>query len=405
MSRAIVFYMHVHQPARVQPYSVFDTGWRHDYFSATANDQRTDNEAIFHKVAHKSYWPMTDLLLQLLDRHPEFSCNLSITGTFIEQCEKWDPELLKRFQALVATGRVEIIGETYYHSLAFFYSRFEFEKQVLMHREKIEQLFGVTPRVFRNTELSYNDELGAWADAAGYKGVLAEGWDPILGYRSPNFVYRPPGAQKTKLLLKNYRLSDDMAFRFSNRDWAEWPLTAEKYKSWIDATDEQPIINLFMDFETIGEHQWEDSGIFDFFATFVNYWLSDPRNNFLMASQACDTFEAVDEVSMSHTVTWADSERDLTAWTGNRMQVEALQYIYAMEDSILRSRDEQLIDNWRNLQTSDHFYYMCTKWFNDGDVHAYFSPYESPYDAFLYYLNVVRDVNYRVNEHRKAQLS
>lgn len=404
MSRNIVFYMHVHQPARVQSYSVFDTGWRHDYFSQQDSTSRTNNETIFRKVAQKSYWPMTNKLSELIDRHPEFTCNLSITGTFLEQCEAWDPELLQQFQRLVATGRVEIIGETYHHSLAFFYSRFEFEKQVLMHREKIQQLFGVKPQVFRNTELSYNDELGAWAESAGYKGVLAEGWDPILGYRSPNYVYRPKDTERIKLLLKNYRLSDDMAFRFSNRDWAEWPLTAEKYKSWIDATPEEPVINLFMDFETFGEHQWEDTGIFSFLETFVQYWLSDPRNSFLTASDACDKFESADEVSMPHTVTWADSERDLSAWTGNRMQTEALGYIYAMENDILRSGDAQLIDNWRNLQTSDHFYYMCTKWFTDGDVHAYFSPYESPYDAFLYYLNVLRDVHYRINEHRKAVL-
>ncbi len=404
MSRNIVLYLHVHQPSRIQSYSVFDTGWRHDYFSQTDSDSRTNNETIFRKVAQKSYWPMTQKLLELLGRHPEFSCNLSITGTFIEQCELWDPELLQQFQRLVATGRVEIIAETYHHSLAFFYSRFEFEKQVLMHREKIQQVFGVTPKVFRNTELSYNDELGAWAESAGYQGVLAEGWDPVLGHRSPNYVYRPAHTQRIKLLLKNYRLSDDMAFRFSNRDWAEWPLTAEKYKSWIDATPEEPIINLFMDFETFGEHQWEDTGIFSFFETFVKYWLSDPRNMFLTATAACEKFEPADEVSMPQTVTWADSERDLSAWTGNRMQTEALSYVYAMENDIVRSGDDALITSWRHLQTSDHFYYMCTKWFNDGDVHAYFSPYESPYDAFLYYLNVMRDVHYRVNELRKGIL-
>ncbi|TAH31990.1 alpha-amylase [Candidatus Saccharibacteria bacterium] len=404
MSRNIVFYLHVHQPSRVQPYSVFDTGWRHDYFSQHDPNGRTNNETIFRKVAQKSYWPMTHMLVELLDQYPQFVCNLSITGTFIEQCEQWDPALLQQFQRLVATGRVEIIAETYYHSLAFFYSRFEFEKQVLMHREKIQQVFGVTPHVFRNTELSYNDELGAWAESAGYKGILAEGWDPILGYRSPNYVYRPKDTQHAKLLLKNYRLSDDMAFRFSNREWKEWPLTAEKYKAWIDATPEEPVINLFMDFETFGEHQWEDTGIFDFFETFVRYWLSDPRNAFLTASSACERFESVDEVSMPQTVTWADSERDLSAWTGNRMQTEALGYVYAMENDIVRSGDNALITSWRHLQTSDHFYYMCTKWFTDGDVHAYFSPYESPYDAFLYYLNVMRDVHYRINEHRKAVL-
>lgn len=405
MSQSIVFYLHMHQPSRVQPYSVFDTGWRHDYFSQQDPAARTNNESIFRKVAQKSYWPMTHKLLQLLEQHPGFACNLSITGTFLEQCEQWDPALLEQLQRLVTTGRVEIIGETYYHSLAFFYSRFEFEKQVLMHREKIEQLFGVTPKVFRNTELSYNDELGQWADSAGYKGILAEGWDPILGYRSPNYLYRPVGASKTRLLLKNYRLSDDMAFRFSNRHWAEWPLMTDKYLSWLTATPDEPLINLFMDFETFGEHQWDDTGIFDFFEALVGSWVSDPDRSFLMASDACDRFDAVDEVSMPNTVTWADTERDLSAWTGNRMQTEALRYVYDMEHEIIRSDDDALINSWRHLQTSDHFYYMCTKWFTDGDVHAYFSPYESPYDAFLYYLNVMRDVHYRLNELRKGDLS
>lgn len=402
MTKSIVLYLHVHQPWRVQPYSVFDTGVTHDYFD-THTAPRTDNEAIFHRVAQKSYWPMTRLLSELLETHPGFACSLSITGTFLEQCERWDGDLLRQFQTLVATGRVEIVGETYHHSLAFFYSRFEFEKQVLMHREKIEQLFGVTPKVFRNTELSYNDDLGRWAESAGYAGVLAEGWDPILGWRSPNFAYRIAGGSRTKLLLKNYRLSDDIAFRFSNRHWEQWPLTSEKYLDWIGAADE-PLRNLFMDFETFGEHQWADTGVFEFFRTFIGDWLANEHHRTLTPSQALAQHEAVDEVSMPQTVTWADTERDLSAWMGNRMQTEALENIYAMEDAVLRSGDQQLIADWRELQTSDHFYYMCTKWFTDGDVHAYFSPYESPYDAFLYYFNVLRDVHYRINDARKGVL-
>lgn len=405
MKRAIVFYLHVHQPWRVQPYSVFDTGIKHDYFSQQDDQSRTSNETIFRKVALKSYWPMTRTLLDLLDTHPQFAFSLSITGTFLEQCELWDTELLKQFQKLVATGRVEIVGETYHHSLAFFYSRFEFEKQVLMHREKIQQLFGVRPTVFRNTELSYNDKLGQWAESAGYKGVLAEGWDPILDWRSPNFAYRAMGTQNLTLLLKNYRLSDDIAFRFSNKQWSEWPLTAEKYLHWLDQTPNEPLINLFMDFETFGEHQWEDTGIFSFFSSFIGSWLADENRATYTAAEAIRHNEPKDEVSMPHTVTWADSERDLSAWTGNRMQHEALDYLYAMETTVLRSGDTQLIKDWRLLQTSDHFYYMCTKWFTDGDVHAYFSPYESPYDAFLYYLNTLRDTHWRINEQRKAEIS
>jgi len=404
MSQSIVLYLHVHQPWRVRPYSLFEIGTQHEYFDDHNPDAKTNNEAVFRKVAEKSYWPMNNLLQRLLDTHPEFKLNMSITGTFLEQCERWDPELLRSFQRLVATGRVEIIAETYHHSLAFFYSRFEFEKQVLMHREKIQELFGVTPRVFRNTELAYNNELGAWAESAGYLGVLAEGWDKVLGWKSPNFVYRPPGTERVKLLLKNYRLSDDVAFRFSDQHWGEWPLTAEKYMSWLGAVpDDQPLINLFMDYETFGEHQWADSGIFDFFEAVVDQWTGQGRG-FMTATEAVTTHDAVDELDMPHTVTWADTERDLSAWLGNSMQTEAMRLLYGIEDHILRTGDQQLIDTWRLMQTSDHAYYMCTKWFRDGDVHAYFSPYESPYDAFLYYLNALRDVRWRANEYHKGAL-
>jgi alpha-amylase len=404
VNQSIVLYLHVHQPWRVRPYSLFEIGQNHGYFNDTNPHHETNNEAVFRKVAEKSYWPMNQLLQKILDVHPEFRVNLSITGTFLEQCEQWDPELLRSFQKLVATGRVEIIAETYYHSLAFFYSRFEFEKQVLMHREKIQQLFGVKPRVFRNTELAYNNEVAAWAESAGYLGVLAEGWDKVLGWKSPNFVYKAAGTQNLKLLLKNYRLSDDVAFRFSDKQWAEFPLTAEKYMSWLGAVpDDQPLINLFMDYETFGEHQWQDTGIFNFFEAVVDQSIRQGRG-FMTATEALTAHDAADTVDMHDTVTWADTERDLSAWLGNSMQNEALRYIYGMEDAVLRTSDTELIADWRNLQTSDHVYYMCTKWFHDGDVHAYFSPYDSPYDAFLYFMNAMRDVRWRVSEYHRGEL-
>ncbi|MGK2896251.1 MAG: glycoside hydrolase family 57 protein [Candidatus Saccharimonadales bacterium] len=398
--RGITLYLHVHQPWRVQPYTVFDTGTKHDYF--TAHDQIVDNGEIIKKVADKSYRPMNALLLKLLETHPEFKVSLSITGTFIDQSLRWTPDVIESFQQLVKTGRVEIVAETYQHSLAFFYSRDEFERQVAQHRDKVKELFGVIPTAFRNTELAYNDALGQWADKAGYNTVLAEGWDPILGWRSPNFVYRPFGTSNIKLLLKNYRLSDDVAFRFSNQDWTEWPLNADTYKAWTDeSTKDSPLINLFMDYETFGEHQWADSGIFDFFETFVSKWLEQGDTTFYTVTEAAETFDAVDEVSMPDTVTWADTERDLSAWLDNGMQHEAMRHLYALEQEILHSHDEVLINDWRKLQTSDHAYYMCTKWFTDGDVHAYFSPYESPYDAFIYYMNVIRDLRYRVMAHQR----
>ncbi len=398
--RGIVLYLHVHQPFRVRKYSVFDTAIKHDYYNEPAYDTERNNEQVFRKVADKSYRPMNALLEKVLADNPEFKVSLSITGTFLEQAEQWAPDVIESFQRLVKTGRVEIVAETYYHSLAFFYSIAEFERQVEAHKAKIRELFGVETQVFRNTELAYNDSLAQWADKRGFKGILAEGWDPILEWRSPNHIYRPAGTENIALLMKNYRLSDDIAFRFSNKDWSQWPLSAETYSEWANSSiDQQPIINLFMDYETFGEHQWKDTGIFDFFESFVGRWLSNPLNTFYTVSGAIDEFKPSGEISMPNTVTWADTERDLTAWLGNSMQQEALKYIYSMEEDILLTGDLELISDWRKLQTSDHVYYMCTKWFSDGDVHAYFSPYESPYDAFLYVMNVIRDLRWRLHHY------
>jgi len=387
----------------VRDYTVFDTSIDHNYFTDPNPLSNHNNEKILNKVADKSYRPMNALLEKLLHKHPEFKVSLSITGTFIDQIEAWAPDVLESFKRLVATGQVEIVAETYYHSLAFFYSREEFERQVEAHKAKIREIFGVETSVFRNTELSYNNELAKWADDYGFKGILAEGWDPILGWRSPNFVYRPEGTENISLLLKNYKLSDDLAFRFSNRAWQEWPLTVDKYNSWLESSIyDQPLVNLFMDYETFGEHQWEDTGIFTFFEEFVDRWLQNPDNTFYTVSEAIEANEPKDVVSMPQTVTWADSERDLTAWLGNSMQQEAMRHLYALENDVLRSNDAELISDWRKLQTSDHAYYMCTKWFTDGDVHAYFSPYSSPYDAFLYYINAIRDVRWRLHETHKT---
>ena len=394
--RDIVLYLHLHQPLRVRPYTIFDIGEKHDYFESF--EANTDNRAIFHKVAHKSYHPMIALLKQMADEVPNFSVNLSISGVFLEQCEAWDPALLRNLQELVATGKVELAGETYYHSLAFFYSQFEFEKQVTMHAQALERHFGVKPTVFRNTELAYNNELGQWAEAAGYKAVIAEGWDPVLSWRSSHYLYSPKGTSSTALFLKDYRLSDDIAFRFSNKQWVEWPLSVEKYRSWIDTLpEEEKLINLFMDFETFGEHQWHETGIFDFFEQLVRGWC-DEGNRFATFSQALNSHRVHDAVDMPNTVTWADNERDLTAWLGNALQQEAVAALYKLEDSVLHSDDDDLVRDWRLLQASDHLYYLSTKWFDDGSVHAYFSPYESPYDGFINYMNAIRDIRYRVFE-------
>lgn len=400
--RGIVLYLHVHQPWRVRDYTVFDTGVKHDYYS-NGTDANRNNKDIFLKVADKSYRPMNGLLQRMLDKHPDFKVSLSITGTFLEQAEAWAPDVIDSFRKLVQTGRVEIVSETYYHSLAFFYSRSEFEHQVEIHRQKIRDLFGVETSVFRNTELAYNNELAKWAEDYGFKGILSEGWDPILGWRSPNYVYRPATTEHIKLLMKNYRLSDDVAFRFSNREWEAYPLQAGTYDDWVNSAlgPEGEIVNLFMDYETFGEHQWEETGIFDFFGDFVKRWLDNPANTFYTTSEACDAFEPADVVDCHQTVTWADTERDLTAWLGNAMQHEAMRHLYDLEQDVLHTNDETLIGDWRRLTTSDHAYYMCTKWFRDGDVHAYFSPYDSPYEAFLYFMNAVRDVRYRTVQQRQ----
>ncbi len=395
-AQGLTLYLHVHQPWRVRKYSIFDTARAHDYFDEHEWNTDRNNQQVFEKVANKSYRPMNALLERLLAENPEFKLSLSITGTFLEQAELWAPDVIESFQRLVRTGRVEILGETYYHSMAFFYSRAEFERQVDMHQRKIEEVFGVTPKAFRNTELAYNDELAKWADQKGYGAIIAEGWDPILDWRSPNYVYRPAGTEAIRLLLKNYRLSDDIAFRFSNREWSEWPLTANKYIDWADASlADGSTLNLFMDYETFGEHQWADTGVFEFMEALVSQWPQNGGRTFYTVSEAAAA-EPAGEISMPDVVTWADAARDMTAWTGNAMQRESLRHIYALEESIIRSNDLELIADWRRLQSSDLPYYMSTKWETDGDVHAYFSPYDSPYDAFLYYMNALRDVRYRV---------
>ncbi|HKR81843.1 MAG TPA: glycoside hydrolase family 57 protein [Candidatus Saccharimonadales bacterium] len=395
--KAIVFYMHVHQPFRVRHYTIFDAGVDHNYFDAAYED-RTNNERIIHKVAEKSYLPANRHLLQLLNEHPEFKLSLSITGTVIEQLERWAPHVLESFKELTRTGRVEIVAETYHHSLAFFYSRSEFEAQVQMHRKKVQEVFGQTPQVFRNTELSYNNDLAYWADKAGYKGILTEGWDKVLGWRSPNFVYQPAYTNNIRLLMKNYKLSDDIAFRFGDHNWSEWPLTADKFSHWLSESGDATNFNLFMDYETFGEHQWRDSGIFDFLEHLPKQWLKTRGHTFMTVSEVIDHFEPVDHVDVPQTITWADTERDLSAWLGNSMQASAITELYALQDKILHTGDLTLIEDWRKLQTSDHFYYMCTKWFNDGDIHAYFSPYENPYDAFVAFMNAYHDLKFRLSE-------
>lgn len=398
--KAICLYLHVHQPYRIKHYTIFNAGSDHNYFDDSTPGAQTNNEFIVNKIAEKSYLPTNAILKELLDTYPEFKISLSISGTAIEQFEQYAPNVLASFQELVNTGKVEILAETYHHSLAFFYSMPEFETQVTMHREKIQKTFGQTPRVFRNTELSYNNQIAQWAENSGYRGIITEGWDGVLGWRSPNYVYRPVNTSNIRLMMKNYKLSDDMAFRFSDPTWKEYPLTADKYANWLhDAAKDAQTINLFMDYETFGEHQWAETGILDFLKALPKKWLAESSDNtFMTISDAIDNYEPVDEIDVPNTITWADTERDLSAWVGNSMQQQCLNNIYALETPMMQSGDWALIEEWRRMQTSDHFYYMCTKLFNDGNIHAYFSPYSNPYEAFTNFTNAYHDLLFRLTE-------
>jgi len=389
-------YFHVHQPFRVKNYRVFDIGEDTEYFNDMSGTD-VDNRFIVEKVANKSYRPTNKVLKELLDKHPEFRFNLSFSGTVLDQFEMYAPDVLESFQELVATGRVEILADTYHHSLAFFYSVPEFKRQVKQHERKIQKLFGVKPRVFRNTELSYRNDLAKWCEDNGYIGIMSEGWEKYLGWRSPNHLYRPPGCSKIKVLLKNYKLSDDVAFRFGNKEWADFPLSADTYANWINAHHgDGSTVNLFMDYESFGEHQWEDTGIFDFLRHLPEMVLRHPDSGFKTATETVQAYDTAGEYDVPDVLTWADTDRDLTAWTGNDIQQDAIAATYRMERDVMRTKNRHLIETWRKLQTSDHFYYMCTKWSNDGDVHAYFSPYKSPYDAYVNFMNALSDLQLRV---------
>ena len=394
---SVCFYFQVHQPYRTKKYRIFDVGQDHEYFN-DKSDKDINNEKILHKVARKCYLPMNAVLLELLKKHPEFKVSFSFSGVFLDQLQEFSPETLKSFQKLVGTGRVEILDETYYHSLSYLYSKEEFKRQVKLHRDKVQQLFGVVPTAFRNTELIYSNELAKTVEEMGYKAILAEGADHLLGWRSPNFLYRSPGTTKIKTLLKNYKLSDDIAFRFSSKDWPEWPLTAEKFANWVhNVNGNGNLVNLFMDYETFGEHQWEDTGIFEFMKALPGEILKHPDNDFVTVTEAAKRYPVVGEFDAHNYVSWADVERDLSAWLSNSMQHEAIQNIYSLEASVLASGDAKLIEDWRKLQTSDHYYYMCTKWFADGDVHKYFNPYDTPYEAFIAFNNVLHDLKSRID--------
>ncbi|MGZ3862279.1 MAG: glycoside hydrolase family 57 protein [Bacteroidia bacterium] len=398
---SICFYFQVHQPFRVRNYSFFDIGHSQRYF----DDKK--NEEIVNKVSDKCYLKTNLKMLELIKRHNgKFRISYSISGTAMEQFEKYRPDVLQSFIDLANTGCVEFLSETYYHSLSFIHSKNEFRRQVEKHADMIKRYFGQEPTVFRNTELIYNNELASFIEDMGYKGIICEGVDKLLMGRSPNFLYRPAGnSKKISVLLKNHLLSDDIAFRFSDRGWKEFPLTAEKFSTWVHSVaGNGETINLFMDYETFGEHQWESTGIFDFLDRLPEEVFKHPDFKFKTPSETIETYPAREVYDAHNFISWADTERDLSAWLSNSMQQEAFRKIYSLEKEVALCKNAEITKMWELLQTSDHYYYMCTKFWNDGDVHKYFSPYDSPYDAYLYFMNAMSDLECRVKRHLENQL-
>lgn len=398
----ICLYFQLHQPWRLTELNVFDVGNKKNYFSGLKRD---DNKIVFQKVAQKSYIPMLRLLGSLLKEVPEFVFTISFSGVFIEQAQQFSPEVIQLLKKVITTGRVEVLAETYYHSLAALYSEQEFSLQVARHTQLVQQLFKVTPKVFRNTELIYSDDIAKQVHKLGFKGMLTEAVPRYLHNRPKTKLFYSNTDHPLPLLLKHAELSDDIAFRFSERSWQWYPLTAEKYLEWVEVYGEKELINLFMDFETFGEHQWADSGIFEFFAAFVKKFLTHSWNYFVTPSQVLQQTEVIkkknqvseEEIySVSEPISWADVDRDLTAWRGNVLQEDTLQKVYALKEKIYAHPDITILEDWRKLQTSDHFYYMCTKWAADGDVHAYFSPYDSPYEAYRRYSIALADLQSRI---------
>ncbi|MCG8578521.1 MAG: glycoside hydrolase family 57 protein [Bacteroidales bacterium] len=392
--KSICLYFQVHQPLRLRRYRFFDIGHDHYYY-----DDFT-NESIMQKIVKECYLPANEILLNLIKtNNKNFKVSFSITGVVLDQFEQYAPEVIESFKQLASTGCVEFMAETYSHSLAGLNNNDEFKAQVKAHSKRIHELFGQKPKVFRNTELVYSDEIGKTVASMGYKGMLTEGAKHILGWKSPNYLYCNAINPKLKLLMRNYTLSDDIAFRFSEEGWNEWPLTTEKLVSWMNQMDEkEEIVNIFMDYETFGEHQKKKSGIFDFLKNLPAAILNSKNYEFITPSEAIKKYQPIAVAHVPHAISWADEERDLSAWLGNSLQDEAFTKLNELREDVLTLNDERINKDWNYLQSSDHFYYMCTKFFSDGDVHSYFNPYNSPYDAFINYMNVLSDFKIRINE-------
>lgn len=358
------------------------------------------------RVADKCYLPTNEVFLNLIKEYGHrVRIAYSISGVALKQFEMYAPEVLDSFKRLADTGCVEFIAETYSHSLAALKSRDEFKSQVDMQVDLVQKHFGVKPVTFRNTELIYSDQIGEMVADMGYKVMLTEGAKHVLGWKSPNFVYCNAINPKLRLLLKNFRMSDDIAFRFSQQSWPEWPLTTEKWVNWLNAVPQnEEVVNLFMDYETFGEHQWPETGIFEFLRHLPGRIFGHSDFEFLTPSQVAEKHNPIAPIHVPYPISWADEERDLTAWLGNELQDEAFGSLYALENVMKNCQDQVLIRDWKYLQTSDHFYYMCTKFFADGDVHKYFNPYNTPYDAFINFMNALSDFKLRIESNAGIHL-
>ncbi|MGC9141671.1 MAG: glycoside hydrolase family 57 protein [Caldimicrobium sp.] len=396
----IIFYFQVHQPFRVSKYSFFDIGSSKSYFDEELN------RYVFNKVAERCYLPANEMFKELILRSEGlFKISYSLTGTFLEQAKLYRPEVYKSFLDLWQTGGVELITETYYHSLASIFDLDEFLEQISEHFELMKREFGIEPSVFRNTELIYFDKLSdVLLNFPQIKTILIEGADRILMGDSPLYP-RLSYNHAHLLLLKHYKLSDDIAFRFSDRSWSEYPLTAEKYVKWvkdltlIEREGKNLYLCLFMDYETFGEHQWKESGIFEFMKKTIELLLQEKEIKFLFPSEVHQTLNYTPKgLSVPTPTSWADTERDLSAWLSNSLQWNAMKTVYELLRKAKSKGRSELIPILKKLTTSDHFYYMCIKYFQDGDVHKYFSPYDLPENAYKYYINILTDLEEKLEE-------
>jgi alpha-amylase len=386
--KTICFYFQIHQPFRLKRYRFFDIGNDHYYYDDF------QNEEIIRQIAERCYVPANKLMLEMIkDSNHRFKAAFSISGTALEQMEVYTPEVIDGFRELAKTGNVEFLCETYAHSLSSLGDPDEFREQVNLHRDKIENLFGLKPKVLRNTELIYSDDIADMAAELGFRGMLTEGAKHILGWKSPNYVYTSSVQPELKLLLKNDRFSEDISIRFKDYSWSEYPLTADKYMSWIAATPpEEQIINLFMNYDVMGSFHPASTGIFDFFRALPRF-AEEKSIDFSLPSDVFALLKPVGEMSVPYPISWVDEEKDCSSWLGNVLQQEAFNKIKSIGERVRLTQDRRLKQDWLYLQSSDHFYYMNTK--HPGE--RGFSPYDSPYEAFNNYMNVLSDFIYRVH--------